>query len=290
MEITVKAAAKINLLLDLTAVLENGYHSIFTVMQSVGIYDTVKIAENNEKSISLSCSDANIPTDARNTAWKAAEYFFEHTGIEEKGVHIHIDKVIPSEAGLAGGSADAAAVITGLNALYKTNLPEDELLKISEKVGSDVPFCLLGGTRVCLNKGEITAKLPHLPDCDIIVIKPDQGISTKEAYKNFDEAERIRHPDNEGFIFAASQSDLKTMCDKAANVFEQVVEVNDRVRIKAIMRNHNADLAMMSGSGASVFGIFRDKNDCEKCFAELKDKFEYAFIAKPVKQGLYIEY
>lgn len=290
MEITVKAAAKINLLLDLTAVLENGYHSIFTVMQSVGIYDTVKVTKNNEKSITLSCSDANIPTDSRNTAWKAAEYFFEHTGIEEKGVHIHIDKVIPSEAGLAGGSSDAAAVIMALNTLYNTNLPEEELLTIAGKVGSDVPFCFLGGTRVCLNKGEITAKLPDLPNCDIIVIKPDQGISTKEAYKNFDEADRIRHPDNEGFISAAAQADLKAMCDKAANVFEQVVEVQDRVRIKAVMRNHNADLAMMSGSGAAVFGIFRDKNDCEKCFLELKEKFEYSFMEKPVKQGLYIEY
>ena len=289
MEITVKAAAKINLLLDLTAKLENGYHSIFTVMQSVGIYDTVTVKRNNTKKISLSCSESYIPADERNTAWKAAESFFDYIKTDDFGVRIHIDKVIPSEAGLAGGSSDAAAVIAALNILYGTKLHDSELREIANKVGADVPFCLCGGTKLCLNKGEIMAELPDLPDCEIIVVKPGQGISTKEAYKNFDNAEKIRHPDNEGFISAAAKSDLKTMCTKAANVFEQVVEVRDRVKIKAVMRNNNAMLAMMSGSGASVFGIFGNKNDSLKCFGELKDRFENVFTAKPVEKSLIIE-
>ena len=288
MEIIVKAAAKVNLLLDLTAKLENGYHSIYTVMQSVGIFDTVRVKKNDNKGIILTCSKPEIPTDNRNTAWKAAEHFFDYAKISSGGADIHIDKVIPSEAGMAGGSADAAAVIKALNILYETDFSDRDLCAIAEKVGADVPFCLLGGTRLCLNKGEIMAQLPDFPECSMIIIKPDEGVSTKQAYNSFDEAEWIRHPDNEGFLFAASTGNLKTMCDKAANVFEQVVEVRDRVKIKAVMRNYNARLAMMTGSGAAVFGIFDNEKDCEKCFDELKEQFKTAFLAKPVKEGLYV--
>jgi len=198
MKISIKAAAKVNLLLDLTAVLENGYHSIYTVMQSVGLYDTVTVETTHSDSISLTCSDNSMPVDNKNTAWKAAEFFFEHIGSSVKGVNIHIEKNIPSQAGMAGGSADAAAVIFALDKLFDTNLSEDEMLSIGEKVGADVPFCILGGTRLCLNKGEVMAKLPDLLPCHIVIVKPDQGVSTKEAYSNYDSAQWIRH-----VVFAA---------------------------------------------------------------------------------------
>lgn len=289
MKISIKAAAKVNLLLDLTAVLENGYHSIYTVMQSVNIFDTVTVETNESGKISLSCSDTTMPTDSKNTAWKAAEYFFEYIGKPNTGVDIHIEKVIPSQAGMAGGSADAAAVIKALDILFDTALEEKELCTIAEKVGADVPFCVTGGTKLCLNKGEVMASLPDLPECYMVVVKPDQGVSTKEAYSNFDSAEWIRHPDNEGFLFAATQSNLTEMCKKAANVFEQVVEVSDRVKIKSIMRNNNAKLAMMTGSGAAVFGIFEKKEDADICKIELSKIFANVYDACPVNKALYIQ-
>lgn len=289
MEISIKAAAKVNLLLDLTAVLENGYHSIYTVMQSVGIFDTVTIKTNDSKKISLTCSDKTMPVDCKNTAWKAAEKFFEYINKPVQGISIHIDKVIPSQAGMAGGSADAAAVIKELDIIFGTNLTDDELYEIGEKVGADVPFCIAGGTRLCLNKGEVMAKLPDLHECFIIVAKPDQGISTKEAYSNYDSAEWIRHPDNEGFLFAATQGNFDVICKKAANVFEQVVEVSDRVKIKAIMRNNNAKLAMMTGSGAAVFGIFENEKDADACFNELSKTYSIVFKTVPTSESLYIK-
>ena len=288
MKISIKAAAKVNLMLDLTAVLENGYHSIYTVMQSIGLFDTITVETTDSDKITLSCSDESMPTDNKNTAWKAAEFFFEHIGSEIKGVNIHIDKNIPSQAGMAGGSADAAAVIVALDKLFNTNLREEELLSIGEKVGADVPFCILGGTRLCLNKGEVMAKLPDFNPCYMVIVKPDQGVSTKEAYSNYDSAQWIRHPDNEGFLFAATTKDFDTMCKKAANVFEQVVEVNDRVKIKSVMRNHNAKLAMMTGSGAAVFGVFVSKQDAENCKKALEDMFSSVFIAEPTEKALYI--
>ena len=286
MKITAKAAAKINLLLDLTAILENGYHSIYTVMQSVGLYDEVTVETDNSGAISLTCSDESMPTDSKNTAWKAAEYFLEYTGNNKAGVKIHIEKNIPSQAGMAGGSADAAAVIKALDKIFDTKLTDAEMYAIGEKVGADVPFCIAGGTKLCLNKGEVMAALPDLADCSIVIAKPDQGVSTKEAYRNYDSAEWIRHPDNEGFLFAATLGDLTKMCTKAANVFEQVVEVSDRVKIKAIMRNSNAKLAMMTGSGAAIFGLFENEEDAEKCAAELKIKHKNIYVTKPVKQGV----
>ena len=288
MKISIKAAAKVNLMLDLTAVLENGYHSIYTVMQSIGLFDTITVETTDSDKITLSCSDESMPTDNKNTTWKAAEFFFEHIGSETKGVNIHIDKNIPSQAGMAGGSADAAAVIVALDKLFNTNLREEELLSIGEKVGADVPFCILGGTRLCLNKGEVMAKLPDFNPCYMVIVKPDQGVSTKEAYSNYDSAQWIRHPDNEGFLFAATTKDFDTMCKKAANVFEQVVEVNDRVKIKSVMRNHNAKLAMMTGSGAAVFGVFVSKQDAENCKKALEDMFSSVFIAEPTEKALYI--
>lgn len=288
MKISIKAAAKVNLMLDLTAVLENGYHSIYTVMQSIGLFDTITVETTDSDKITLSCSDESMPTDNKNTAWKAAEFFFEHIGSEIKGVNIHIDKNIPSQAGMAGGSADAAAVIVALDKLFNTNLREEELLSIGEKVGADVPFCILGGTRLCLNKGEVMAKLPDFNPCYMVIVKPDQGVSTKEAYSNYDSAQWIRHPDNEGFLFAATTKDFDTMCKKAANVFEQVVEVSDRVKIKSVMRNHNAKLAMMTGSGAAVFGVFVSKQDAENCKKDLADIFSSVFIAEPTEKALYI--
>ena len=286
MIVRLKAFAKVNLLLDLTSVLDNGYHSIYTVMQSVGIYDTLTVEDTDTGDIVIECTDKTVPTDNKNTCYKAAETFLEHASIKNKGLKIHIEKVIPSNAGMAGGSADAAAVIFALDKIYNTGMSKQEMCRIGFKVGADVPFCVIGGTRLCMNIGEITARLPDLDKCGIVVVKPSQNVGTKEAYSDYDSTEWIRHPDNDGFLYAVTNGDFDTMCNKAANVFEQVVEVKDRVRIKSVMRSFGAGLAMMTGSGAAVFGLFKNPDDAETCFKDLSGQFDEIFLTEPVPQGI----
>ncbi len=286
MFVKLKAYAKVNLLLDLTSVLENGYHSIYTVMQSVGIFDTITVEDTKTGKIIIECSDASVPADENNTCYKAAKEFFEYTSAKNDGIRISIDKVIPSNAGMAGGSADAAAVIVALNKLFNTSLTRQEMCRIGFKVGADVPFCLIGGTRLCMNIGEVTARLPDLDRCGIVVVKPSQNVGTKEAYSDYDSTEWIRHPDNDGFLYSVTNGDFDTMCNKAANVFEQVVEVKDRVRIKSVMRSFGAGLAMMTGSGAAIFGLFKNTDDARACYKELSGQFNEIFLTEPVTKGI----
>ena len=159
MKITVNAAAKLNLFLDILRRLDNGYHSLFMIMQSVSLYDTVEVSLSHSGKIVVSCSDPSLPSDERNIAYKAAELFFSRAGIEDHGVNIAITKRIPNAAGLAGGSADAAAVLYALNRLFDCRLSETELLKAGAAVGADVPFCLTGGTRLAQNTGEVLSVL-----------------------------------------------------------------------------------------------------------------------------------
>ena len=286
MIIKLKAFAKVNLLLDLTSVLENGYHSIYTVMQSVGIYDTVTVEDTAGEGIELTCSDKKISVGESNTCHKAAKAFFEYTGVKNRGIRIHIEKVIPTNAGLAGGSADAAAVIHALDRICGTGLTMHEKCRIGFRVGADVPFCIVGGTRLCMNIGEVTAWLPDLKNCSIVVVKPEQDVGTKQAYRDYDSTEWIRHPDNDGFLYAVTNGDFDTMCNKAANVFEQVVELKDRVKIKSVMRSFGAGLSMMTGSGAAVYGLFKNADDALACYNELADKFDEIFLTEPVGYGI----
>lgn len=290
MEITIKAYAKINLLLDILSLLENGYHDLFMIMQSVDLYDTVTVKLTDTKDIKLSCDVKDIPTDNSNTAHKAAEAFFAFTKKKNPGLEITIEKRIPHAAGLAGGSADAAAVITALNELFETKLCEKQLIKIGAKVGSDVPFCILGGTMLAQYTGTVLSHLPEIAENEtVIIVKPEQDVSTPAAYKAFDTADRVRHPDNKGMLKAVLDGDNDKICEKTANVFEQFIEVADRVVIKQIMRKHGAKCAVMSGSGPSVFGIFKTKQDALSCFDELKEKFQNSFICSFVDKGCEIE-
>lgn len=282
MEVKVKAYAKINIFLDILGKLENGYHSLFMVMQSVDLYDTVTLTPT-DKGISLTCSEQGIPCDERNTACKAAKVFFEKTGIE-KGVKIHIDKSIPHEAGLAGGSADAAAVFKGLDALFETNLPTYELCEMGLMVGSDVPFCIVGGTCLAQNTGGVLSPLKPLKNCFIVLAKPDRGVSTAKAYADADST-YIYHPDCMKMLDACEKGDFTAICKQAGNVFEQVVEVPERVEIKRIMRENNCSLAQMSGSGPTVFGIFENEDDAVKSAEKIKKICSKVFVTKPVKSG-----
>ncbi len=286
MKVIYDAAAKINLMLDILARLGNGYHSLFMLMQSVDLYDTVTVETDDSGKISLTSDEEGIPCDKRNIAWKAAQAFFDATGVTNTGIRIHIEKRIPFEAGMAGGSADGAAVIAALNDIYSTGLTNAELCRIGLKVGADVPFCLTGGTCLAQNVGEILSPLPALDECYIVLAKPDKGVSTKEAFAAFDTATNVRHLDTCAMLYAASQGDLKEICRHTKNVFEQLIEVPERVPIKSTLNRHGALAACMSGSGPTVYGIFDDESKAQSAASALKSIVRSIYVTKPVKSGL----
>lgn len=286
MKITVNAPAKINLFLDIIGRLDNGYHSLFMVMQSVGLCDEVALEICDEKGIFLTCSDSRLPTDEKNIAYKAAKKFCDYAGLEP-AVKIHIEKKIPFAAGLAGGSADAAAVIVGLNALLETGFTQRQLCKIGLAVGSDVPFCIVGGTQLSQSTGGVLSPLEELKDCFIVLAKPEAGVSTAEAYAAADSAQLYR-PDSMRMLDACEKGDFEGICKYAGNVFEQVIEVPERVEFKRIMRECGASLCQMSGSGPTVFALFNEAADAENCAEKLKKICPNVFITKPVPYGAVI--
>lgn len=282
----VKAAAKINLMLDILKKLDNGYHSLFMIMQSVDLYDTVTVEKNSINEIIIKCNKEGVPCNEKNIAHKCAKAFFDFCKIEDRGVTIEIEKNIPMAAGVAGGSADGAAVLYCLNKIYETNLTDRELAVIGNKVGADIPFSLTGGTAVTLGTGNVIAPVTDLPDCYIVLAKPEQDVSTPKAYTEFDALSRVRHLDRVSMIEAVSNGDYKKICSLCGNVFEQAVEVPKRPHIKGVMRKCGADAACMSGSGPTVFGLFIDKEKAEQCYERLSKKYENVYLCKPVNRGI----
>lgn len=286
MKTTYKAYAKINLMLDILAKLDNGYHSLFMLMQSVGLFDIVSVEKTEKSDITITCSQKEIPCDDSNIAYKAAMSFFDFTKIKPCGLDIKIEKHIPFAAGMAGGSADGAAVIAAMNDIFKTSLSSQELCRIGVKVGADVPFCLTGGTMLSQNIGEILSPLPSLKDCFIVLAKPDRGVSTKEAYSAFDTAVNIRHLDTCGMLYAASNGDFDGICKRCKNVFEQLIEVPERVPIKSVLNRNGALASCMSGSGPTVYGIFDDESKARNAVNELQSICNECYLTTPVNSGL----
>ncbi|MBQ7740747.1 MAG: 4-(cytidine 5'-diphospho)-2-C-methyl-D-erythritol kinase [Eubacterium sp.] len=284
MKIKVKAYAKINLLLDICAKRSDGAHDLCMIMQSVGIYDTVTV-ERKGRNITISSNISDIPLDEKNIAHKAAIAFLKANKIRSRGIHIHLEKNIPHQAGLAGGSADGAAVIVALNKLFDCNLNEDELCKIGIKVGADVPFCIKGGTLLAQGKGEILSSVKPLRKCFIVLAKPDFGVNTGEAFRAFDENGKVHSPDCLGMLKAVYYRDLFEISSKMENVFEQFIEVPNRIYIKEIMRNNGALGVCMSGSGPTIFGIYDSKEAAESTAAELKEYAKDIFVTTPVSKG-----
>ena len=282
-EITLSAYAKINLHLDVTSRLDNGYHEVSTVMQSVSLCDEVTVGLCEDEGISISCDVDWVPTDSKNLAWRAADLFFDCCGFR-KGVSIRIVKRIPAAAGLAGGSADAAAVFLALNELCGYPLERDELLGITAKLGADVPFCVAGGVKYADGFGEKLHTFPKPPHCYFVIAVGREGVSTPWAYKMLDE--RYGGFDNDsysprslsGLVLAISSGDISELGKNIYNIFESVIEPEraEVAQIKRELLESGAVGAMMSGSGPSVFGIFADLSDAENAVFHLERAADHA--------------
>lgn len=285
MRVEVKAYAKINLMLDIVATRTDGYHDLFMIMQSVGVYDTVSVETVKGRNITISCNIDDIPLDEKNIAHKAAKAFFNYAKIRNKGIHIDIKKRIPHAAGLAGGSADGAAVIVALNKIFGTNYDDKELCKIGVKIGADVPFCITGGTLLSQGIGDVLNPVKPLRKCYILLAKPDIGVNTGYAYHQFDVQGKVHTPDKLGMLYAMQSRDLYEIGSKMENVFEQFIEVPNRIYMKEIMRNNGAISTCMSGSGPTVFGMFESKENAEKAGVELKEYAKDIVVCTPVNKG-----
>ncbi len=278
------AFAKVNLTLDVLGKREDGYHDLKSVMQTISIRDDIEIDLDTGKPWSLICDKEDIPTDERNLAWKAAKVFFDTLGKDPNGLQIRITKRIPSQAGLGGGSADAAAVLRALNKHYGDPLSILALAELGAQVGSDVPFCTLCGTAMVEGRGERLRKLPNLPECCFVVCKPNFSSSTPELYRRLDETEIAKRPDHQAMESALLAGDLGKIAENICNVFDPVVteahlELN---YIKSIFNSYGAVAYQMTGSGSAVFAIVPDFEFAAVICNMLKDNYPDVFIAMPV--------
>ncbi len=278
------AFAKVNLTLDVLGKRPDGYHDLKSVMQTISIRDDIEIDLDTGKPWSLHCDKERIPTDESNLAWKAAKVFFDTLKKDPNGIEIRITKRIPSQAGLGGGSADAAAVLRALNRHYGEPLSIVALAELGALVGSDVPFCTLCGTAMVEGRGERLRKLPDLPDCCFVVCKPDFSSSTPELYRKLDETEIAKRPDHQAMESALLAGDLGKIAENIYNVFDPVVteEHLELNYIKSIFNSYGAVAYQMTGSGSAVFAIVPDFEFAAVICSMLKDNYPDVFIAKPV--------
>lgn len=282
MKITVNAPAKINLYLDILGRREDGYHDVEMVMQTVSLCDTVTVTRTKHENINLTCSVPIPGPVERNTAYLAAQAFFERANIFNPGIDIHIKKRIPICAGLAGGSADAAAVLNALNQLFDTNISKEELAKLGKKIGADVSFCVHGGTMLATGTGTTLEALPAMPMCHFVIVKPSIAISTKAAYEASDASASSKNTSSRDIISAITANDLHGVAKSLYNRFEEVLVLDEIEKIKFLLTQHGALNASMSGSGSAVFGIFEDELQAIKCKEALSAHYDGVFLAEPV--------
>lgn len=277
-----KSYAKVNLSLDVLGKLDNGYHSIRTVFQTISLFDVVEVFRIRE-GIELSTNIPYLPLDHGNIAYRAAEEFLKYTGIKS-GVNINIAKRIPVGAGLAGGSANASAVLKSMNELFETKLSLKELCSIGIKLGADVPYCILGGTRLAEGIGDELYSLPKIPRCQILIVKPAFSVSTKAVYEKFDSCKKITHPDTKALIQGLEAGDLNSMISGMGNVLESVTETEFPVisDIKEDLYQYGALISQMSGSGPTVFAIFDNMTKAKIARQAMWEKYRTVYLCSPV--------
>ncbi len=278
------AYAKVNLTLDVLGKREDGYHDLKSVMQTISLRDDIEIDIGTGKPWKLLCSKEGIPTDDRNLAWKAAKVYCEAMHKDPGGLEIRILKRIPSEAGLGGGSADAAAVLRALNDHYGNPLSIMALAELGAQVGSDVPFCVVGGTCMVEGRGERLRKLPDMPDCIFVVVKPDFSVSTPALYQKIDNVAIAKRPNHQAMESALLAGDLEKVCQNLCNVFDPVVtdENLELNYIKSLFYNYGAINYQMTGSGSACYAIVSEFEIAAVICNMMKENYPNIYISKPV--------
>ena len=267
-----QAFAKINLGLDLLGKRGDGYHEVRMIMQTIRMYDQLDMRKSVEPGIHLTTNKKYIPVDENNLVWRAAKLMMDTCGIIE-GVSIHLHKVIPVAAGMAGGSSDAAATLVGMNRLFHCGLSKEKLMELGVQIGADVPYCVLRGTALAEGIGEKLTVLPPMPDCWILIGKPGISVSTKYVYTTLDLNTDTVHPDIDGMKKALEDGNLYGITERMGNVLQDVTipAYPEVERIKEQMKTLGAVNAMMSGSGPTVFGIFDSEEKAQKACQKLRE-------------------
>lgn len=284
MKIQEKAYAKINISLDVLGSLPNGYHEMSMVMQSVSLHDDVEI-ELTGSGLCRCLSDADfLPSDEGNIAVRAAKKFFAEAGMDSAGAEIRLTKRIPVCAGLGGGSSDGAAVLRGLNRLCGNPFSRSQLEAMAAAVGSDIPFCVAGGTQLATGTGTTLRDISPLPDCAIVICKPPFAIRTPELFGKIDSRRSRLHPDTAGILAALDAGDMEGVARRMYNVFEDVLprSAGDIARLKSELLSHGALGSVMSGTGSALFGIFENMEKAERAYGALRSEVEECYLAQPV--------
>ena len=270
-EMKLKARAKINLGLDVVKKREDGYHEVRMIMQMINLYDKITLRQTSEPGIRVTTNLSYLPVNEDNLVYRAAKLLMDEFQVAD-GVEIELQKYIPVAAGMAGGSSDAAAVMVGVNRMFRLGLSKKQLMERGVKIGADVPFCIMRGTALAEGIGEQLTPLPALPHCSLVIAKPKIHVSTKFVYGNLKANELQEHPDIDGQVQALRDNDLKTLVAKMGNVLETVTIPAYPVidEIKQTMMKHGAMGAMMSGSGPTVFGIFEKEEKAQEVCRLLK--------------------
>lgn len=271
-KLELKALGKLNLGLDILGQMENGYHEVRMVMQTVYLYDRVLLEKTEGDEIQIRSNLAYLPNNENNIAYKAAAILKEEFHIKG-GIRITLEKHIPVAAGMAGGSSNAAAVLYGINRMFSLGLSQEELMERGVKLGADVPYCIMRGTVLAEGIGEILTPLPAMPRCTVLVAKPPISVSTKLVYEKLDAHEIENHPDIDGVLEGLERQDLKKIASSMGNVLERVTVEEYPVieEIKEMMKENGALNAMMSGSGPTVFGLYSDKRMAKEAAQKIKE-------------------
>lgn len=278
-EITLKALAKINLGLDVTGRREDGYHEVRMVMQTIHLYDRLVIRRTKEPGIRIKCNLSFLPVNEANLVHRAAALLMDEFHIAE-GVSVELMKRIPVSAGMAGGSTDGAAMLYGMNLMFELGLSRRELMERGLKLGADVPYCLMRGTALAEGIGEELTALPPMIKCPVLIAKPSVSVSTKSVYQNLKLDEYTVHPDIDSLVSGIRNQDFGEVCAHMGNVLESVTIPSHPVieRIKKRMLESGARIAMMSGSGPTVFGLF----DTEQAARGAQEDMRASGLAKQI--------
>jgi 4-diphosphocytidyl-2-C-methyl-D-erythritol kinase len=281
-----KAYAKLNISLDVLSKRPDGYHELCMVMQTVSLCDDLEVSLRSDGEIKIGTNLRYLPCDERNIAYKAAKAFFANSGNGALGANISITKHIPVCAGMGGGSSDGAAVLRALNRLTGKPFSRSALEELGSHLGSDIPFCVAGGTALASGKGEILSDLTPFPDCFFVIAKPNFSISTPELFSKIDLSSLKYHPDTQGIVASSENGDLKGICRRMYNVFEDVLpqKPDDIPVIKQILMDCGAVNAVMTGTGSAVFGIFENDDKAKSAEVYLREKYKEVFLAFPQKR------